>query len=514
MRTRVLLLLVVALAGAGCRSQAPPPAQADRTLRVLMGADPDNLDPHTSFDDVSSVVLSNVYETLVRFDRNMRLEPALAVRWINPDDRTWRFHLDPRARFADGSPLRATDVKFSLERSRSVAGSMLTGFVRHVTDVTVVDDHTIDLHTTQPVAILNGLALIPVVSERYTREGGDARLAREPFGTGPYRVAQWQRGQHIVLEPNPHHPRPPVVRRAMIQLLPAGVSMGEIVSREADLTLYPSGRVLTEIEKTRPGDLAVLTSESLTVYYLSLNVRPSVPGLATPNPLADVRVRQALARAIDRHAIARGPLRGLEPAGQLTVPQVFGHDPETAVPTADAAGARALLAQAGREGVEVVLDTIAGGSSPLEKALIEQWQKAGIKARLRELPADEAAKAVIEGRYQASIEGYSCTSGDASELLTWLLHSRESAGGLGAGNSAGYSNPDVDHIAETNLAVFDARERQRLLRRGLRIVSDEVPYVPLVATRDDYVVRTTISWRPAVNSEVRFEDVRWAGEPQ
>jgi peptide/nickel transport system substrate-binding protein len=499
-------LAVVAAASACTRATPAPEA---RPLRVMMGANPVNLDPHTSFDDVSSVVLVNVYEPLVRFDRNLRLVPALASRWINPDDRTWRFYLDPQARFSDGTPVRAADVKFSVDRLRSVSGSQLVGFVRHVSSVDVIDEHTVDLRTQTPVSILNGLALIPIVSERRTRELG-GRLEKDPFGTGAYRVARWDQGQQIVLEPNPHHPRPPVVKRVEILLRGDGLKPDELLNGNVDLALYPGRRVLDEMDRRKPETFSVLSSESLAVYYVTLNTRAAIPGRAGRNPLADARVRRALALALDPAEIGRAPLRGLTPATQLTVPQVFGYDPSLQRTAPDRERARAQIAALFPDGLEVALDAIAGGTPTIEKRIVEQWQLAGVKASLRELKEAEATRVVRAGEFMATVEGYVCTSADASELLTYLLHTPSEVHGYGSGNSAGYSNPEVDRLAEQNLAVFDAKERQQLLQRALRLAAEDAPYLPLFAIRDHYILRRGIEWRPAVNGEVRLEELRFA----
>jgi ABC-type transport system substrate-binding protein len=93
--TAVVLGLLV-----GCRPV--PSAAPQRALRVLVAQDVRTLDPHVSFDTVSSVLLDNIFESLVRFDRSFHVTSDIALRWINPDDRTWRFFLDPTARFPDG----------------------------------------------------------------------------------------------------------------------------------------------------------------------------------------------------------------------------------------------------------------------------------------------------------------------------------------------------------------------------------------------------------------------------
>ena len=156
-------LLVPALAALTCLACSEIKLVADPpTLRVVMGQDiAETMDPQVPFDEVSSAIHFNIFETLVRFDNSFRLTGRLAERWINPNDRTWRFFLSKSARFSDGSPLRASDVRFSLERVRTLPGSQLTGLVEHISSVEVVDDGTVDVHTDTPLAIMNSLAFTP-----------------------------------------------------------------------------------------------------------------------------------------------------------------------------------------------------------------------------------------------------------------------------------------------------------------------------------------------------------------
>jgi peptide/nickel transport system substrate-binding protein len=499
--------VVLALLTAAC-SSPPPGPKPERALRVLMGVEPTHLDPHTAFDDVSTLALANTYGTLVRFDANLQLSPSLALRWINPDDRTWRFHLDPEARFPDGSRLQAGDVKFSLERLRSISGSQLTGFVRHVAAIEVVDAHTIDLRTERPVAILNGLALIPIVSEAHTRKVGDESLATQPFGTGPYRLERWEKGRQMVFVANPHHPRKPSIARAVVELRPNGPQLSDLAALDPDLTLYPGRKLLDELDRNADARYELLAAQGLYTYYVSLNVRPTIPGVVAKNALAEPRVRRALALALDPRLLVAPPLRGMSPAWQLTVPQVFGFDPSIPQRGADLQAARALLAEAGQPAPEVVLDVLAGSPATLEKRILEQWLAIGVRGRLRELSPEAATQAVAEGRFQATTEGYGCTSADSGELLTYLLHTRDPEKGYGAGNSAGYSNPEVDRLTEQNLSVLDPRQRQRVLQETLRIALRDAVYVPLVVVRETYVKRRGIAWVPPIHAELRFDEVQ------
>lgn len=512
MRARPLLFLPLALALAACA--APPPApQQTRALSILMGADVSTLDPQASFDDVSAVILVNIFETLVRFDNDFRLSPGLAQRWINPDDRTWRFFLDGRARFSDGSALTAGDVKFSIERLKGLAGSQLSGFVRHVTSVDAVDELTVDIHTDTPVAILNGLAFIPVMSEKHVRSAGD-RVGRLPFGTGPYKLTGWDQRKSIVLEANEHRHPLPDVRRAEFTLHDGGIVLDDLLKLRPHLTLFLRRAEVEDFEKRRGPGLKLVSSDGLTVYYLTFNLAPRIAGHRGANPLRDVRVRRALAQAVDREELVRAALKGLgRPASQLIIPQVFGFNPRAEPPPYDPQAAREQLARAGASGLELPFDTVQGGSHMIEKLLIAQWGKIGVKASLREMPAELRQRSLETDSFAVTLEGYGCTSGDASELLTFCLHARDPAKGYGPGNHAGYSNPEMDRITEENLRIFDPKKRLEMLQRALGIATDELPYIPLVSVRDVYVVSDDIRWTPPVNAEIRLSEISFRPGP-
>jgi peptide/nickel transport system substrate-binding protein len=475
-------------------------------LKVVLGGDIRGLDPHATFDDVTDTVLGNVFETLVLFDPNLQLVPGLALRWINPDERTWRFYLDPQARFSDGTPLRAEDVKFSLERLRGLKESHLSGFVRHVQSADAVDERTVDVRTETPVAILNDLALIPIVRRAL---GSPAGAGPSLLGTGPYFVASWQPGRRLELQANPHRPAP-AIARAEFLIRSAGWDAPALREARADLALFPHRARLEELQRELDPSLALVKAGGLSVYYVTFNLRPTLPGRAGPNPLRDARARQALDLAVDRAALAAA-VPSLRPVHQLVVPEVFGYDPTLAPVAPDAARARRLAHEAGLHRTELHLDAPDVPGARLPQALVAQWRAAGIGVTLRLHPPAELPALVEQGRFEVTYEGYACGSGDASELLTFALHSPDPSRGYGAGNTASYANAEVDRIAEENLRVFDPRARLALLQRALRRAAEDRPYVPLVSVEDVYVVSKALRFRPRPSGELRLAEIRWDG---
>src|ERR1700752_562861 len=120
---RAWLVIALALLGGfflSCKEKEPSAAPPKGPLVILVGTDLTSLDPQIPFEVDSSYVLGNIFESLVEFDSSFRLSPCLAKRWTNPDDHTWRFYLNEQAFFSDGTPLKGSDIKFSIERLKSL----------------------------------------------------------------------------------------------------------------------------------------------------------------------------------------------------------------------------------------------------------------------------------------------------------------------------------------------------------------------------------------------------------
>ncbi|MFN6955692.1 MAG: ABC transporter substrate-binding protein, partial [Acetobacteraceae bacterium] len=119
------------------------------TFRWANDGDVNSMDPYARNETFLLSFMANIYEPLVRRDRNLRVEPALAVRWENPNPTTWRFHIRPNVRFTDGTPLTGDDVVFSIERARA-QGSNIQAYFASVAEVRLVDPMTVDVITRQP----------------------------------------------------------------------------------------------------------------------------------------------------------------------------------------------------------------------------------------------------------------------------------------------------------------------------------------------------------------------------
>ncbi len=489
----------MALLAAACQIASP---EQPRPLRLLVAADLPSLDPQTTWDEVSSAVLGNVFDTLVRFDSALHARPGVARSWITPDPGTWRFRIDPQARFHDGTPVRAEDVVFSIERQRSIAGAGGEVFARHVGGVRALGDDTVDVVTDAPAVLLSSLAAIPILSRRHSET---VRPGGLPMGSGPYRMVAWEAGRRAQLVASPYWSRPLAVREVEILLRPPDVSADEVIAARPDLALFLRLSTLRALDRRRPPGLRTARTSGLSVFYVALNTRAQ-RGDARPNPLHDPRLRQALDLALDRRELARVGLRGYgRPAWQLVPPEVVGYDPGLPPAERDLPRARALLREAGHPALELGLLAPASDPAWLGELLRRQWAQAGITLRIRRQPDESAARLLDQGAFDLAIQGYGCTSGDAGELLSFALRSPGAGGG--AGNIAGYANPEVDRLADLGLRQLDPRDRLQTVQRALRQAAADRPYLPLYSMDDVVVVAATLRWRPRFTGEVRVADM-------
>lgn len=513
MRIRLVCLLAVALTAfvffPGCKKEPAPPQGSARPLVILIGSDVTSFDPQIPFDE-SSIVLGNIFQRLVEFDNTFQLSPGLATRWTNPDDKTWRFYLDPESRFSDGSRLNASDVKFSIERLKGLSHSDLQGFTEHMSTVSVVDNHTVDIKTDIPFSILNNLVFIPILSEKYVLNAGD-KIGESPMGTGPYKLDHWEKDKHISLSANPYYPHKLAIEKVdyLIVTDPEAV-LDTIVKIKPDISNALPFRKIEDFQKRKITGQRIVSANGIAVYYLIFSLKPSLPEFGGKNPLTDVRVRKALSYSTDLKTVVQSISKGFgRVPSQMVAPEIFGFDPTIPSPTYDVEKAKALLTEAGYSNLTIPIYSQQTGTHRFEKMMIEQWAKCGVTGVLKLLPDEEYFKKQADGDLPASITGYSCGSGDASELLTFNMHTRNVEKSYGKGNSALYSNPEVDRIAEENLRTFNPKERLLLLQKAIRIVTDEIPYLPLVIFDDVYIVSDRVNWNPPVTGEVKISDIRY-----
>jgi peptide/nickel transport system substrate-binding protein len=488
------LLLGAALAGllAACSPREEPPA---RPLRIGVEADPIALDPHRHSDFHTSVVLANIYEGLTSFDALLRVGPGLAATWENPNDTTWLFQLRPGVRFHDGRAVTTEDVVFSLQRALTLPGTDVASYLAGVKTMRAVDPHTVEITTERPAAtLLQKLAFVSVVPR-----GSPAEI-RRPVGTGPYRLTAWLPGRRVELRAFEAYWRgaPAETNVWLLPVTDEAARMRRLLAGDLDLA---AGLTPESAAKVKASDCCrVASQESLLVRHLEMRVdRP---------PFSDLRVRQAVDLAVDRPALVARLLLGQGRAsGQMVTHNDVGFAPDSLPAARNLPRARALLAAAGyAQGLEVDFEYRAGSRGVAE--LRAQLAEAGIRTRPVARRWDDLYARMLDGRVTFQLGAVLAESGDASDVLDSMVHSRGTRPAYGDSNSSGYANPALDELIERSAVTLDPLKRRELLQRCMRILSHDLPNVPLFVPFDLYGVREGVDWQPRLDAAVRAADVR------
>ena len=374
-RLAALALLLLALTLAA-------PAHARDVLRFGMQLEPPILDPTSgAAAAIDEVATGSIFEGLARTGPGGQIEPALAESWeIAPDGRLYVFHLRHGVRFQDGAPFDASVVKFSLDRARA-PGSLNAqkAYLSVIGHVETPDPYTVRLLLSRPSAVLIHVLTwgdAAMVSPRTA-----ATDATAPVGTGPFRLQQWRRGDSITLVRNPTYWGPPSRLRAMVIKFIADPTAAAAAMKAGDLDAFPgfpAPETVAEIRRDPRFTVVVGTTQGKTI--LALNNAKA--------PFSDLRVRRALAHAVDRRAVIDGAMFGYgQPIGSHFPPQDPDYIDLTGLYPHDVAKARALLAQAGYpNGFDAVLRLPPPSYARRSGEIIAaQLAQAGVRVRIENL---------------------------------------------------------------------------------------------------------------------------------
>ena len=528
MKSLRVALVWALLLFAGTVSLANPANAA--TLRIASAFDPQTMDPHALALLYHSRVYTQVYESLVNRDEQFRLEPSLALSWQAVGPTTWRFKLRPGVLFHDGTPFTADDAVFSFERA--LGGTSQRSFqLKGVKAARKVDDLTLDLVLEAPDAVLpEKLFMLAMMSRAWSarhkvEQAQDFNGKQETFavrnanGTGPFALERFEPDVRTVLKRNPRwwgwadKRSGNLDEVTLIAIRSDATRLAALVSGEVDLVLDPPVQDIERLK--REPAIKLLQVTDLGQQYLTFDQSrdelegsdAKVNGKAT-NPFKDVRVRRAVYQAINVDLITRKVLRGLAtPTGAFLSPKVDGSPPELdkRLPF-DPAKARALLAEAGYpNGFSVNLDCV---NVPWREAVCQAMTvmltQVGIRAQLRSSPTNQFFPK-LSGATASFIEFGWTPNPDAWSSLNALFRTWDKTG-LGTFNAGRYSNPKLDELIDHMRVEPDLTRRRAMVGVALRIVNDELPFIPLYRRTLSWAMTkkvTTVQW-PSDSAELRW----------
>jgi peptide/nickel transport system substrate-binding protein len=467
------------------------------TFRWASTTDPQTMDPHAANVAPVTSFLNNIYEGLVRRNADMAIEPSLATAWEPlSDGHGWRFHLRQGVRFHGGEAFTADDVLFSYQRASSEQSDVRSWFAG-VSEVRVVDDHTVEFVTNAPNPLFpDSIANFMILDRGWTEANGADVPARdeEKFttrhtnGTGPFVLTARDPGVEIRLAPNPdwwdtatHN----VTEAVFNPIENAATGLAALLSGEIDMLAPVPLRDVARLRDTS----GIRTFEGLETRVIMLGFNHAAEALwsdaagGAANPFADTRVRRAATLAIDVAAINQVLMSGMaEPASQLLPEGLSGWSAAHAArPAHDPATARALLAEAGLEGgfsfgLRCTNDRYLNDEAVCQ-AVTGMLQQVGLNAQLETMPVRGYWGELREGNFDMFLLGWSPGTFDAEHPIRFLAATPD--GTLGSWNFGGFSDTRVDELLPLIQQELDPALRQEMLDEVAGILKDRVAYVPL-----------------------------------
>lgn len=488
-----LALLALALA------VAPGHAQVKDALVVDLPNDAATLDPHLQWDTDSYTIYRNIFDNLVTRDQDGKIVPQVASAWRYLDDTTIEFDIRQGIAFHDGSPLTAEDVAFSIRRiiDPNLKSPQLSQFDQIVSaEPAGPGKVTVKTKTPYP-ALFAQLVKLSVVPKAAVEKLGDQKFNLEPVGSGPYKLQTWQKGVQTTLVANETYWRgKPPFKTVTFRVVP------DVSTRVADLRTGRADivRQLGPDEASAlKGDpqLKVLSVPTERIGYMFIN--------ALAGPTADVRVRRALAHAIDRGALIEALLGGYgKPVNVVLTPANFGYVSDVKGYEYDPAKAKALLKEAGAEGASLSFLTSPAYDRRIVEAIQQMLQEVGLKVeivaldhptflRRRQGRPDEAGS--------LSLGRWSCACQDADGVIFPLFRS----GGLWSK----YSNPAFDAEVDAARRILDEKKRLEHYRKAFEILREDVPGIGLYQDFAIYGARKELQWTPTPNEAFFVTEMKW-----
>ena len=476
--------------------------EGGRLVRLYI--DPPTLDPHLTTDATSAQIIIEVFGGLVTIDKDLNIAPDLAEDWdVSPDGLIYTFHLNPEATFHDGRPVTADDVRWSLERATNpltespvvdqylgdIVGveEKLNGDAPNISGVRVIDDNTVEITIDAPKSYFLAKLTYPTgfVLDQENVESNPRNWFRTPNGTGPFKLAQYDVGEKLLLTRNEnYHLGAP--RLAEVEMILSGgtsmlmyendeIHISGVALADLDRLLDPTNELNPELRRAPP---------SFSVQYIGMNVNEP--------PLDDPKVRQALNFAIDKQEIATivlgdqvVPAQGILPPGfpgffenlkgyefdpdearRLLRESSYGDDLANMPPV--------TITTAGSFGATVSLDM---------EVILQMWERnLGIQAEFQQTEFATFLKDLHKRRFQMFDIGWIADYPDPGNFLDILFHSESS------NNHTNYNNPQVDALLEQARTETDEVIRYQIYNQVEQKIIDDAPWVPLWYSGEQYVL--------------------------
>jgi peptide/nickel transport system substrate-binding protein len=470
------------------------------TYKFANQGDALSMDPHSLNESLQLNFTLNIYEPLVGRGKKLELVPALATDWKQTAPTVWRFNLRKGVQFHDGTPFTADDVIFSYERAKG-DGSDVKTYVGSIKEITKINDHAIDIVTTEPFPILpDVLSLWAILSKKWCtenratqpvdkRKGIENTASFKANGTGPFRLRSREPGIRTTLVRNLNYWDKSIETNIdEVIFTPIGnasTRVAALLSGEIDMMepvpVQDIGRL------SAAPNIKVLQAPELRTIFLGMDQSRNellFSNVKGKNPFKDKRVRQAFYQAIDINAIQKTVMRGASaPTGLMAAPGIKGvpMDLNGRLPY-DTSAAQKLLADAGYpQGFEVGMNCPNDryvNDEDICKAVAAMLARINVKVNLMSESKATYFPKILSRSTSFYLLGWTPGSYDSHNPL-FALMATPGAGGQGQFNLGSYSNPKIDELTKAIATETDDKKRTAMIREAMKIHQDDVGHLPL-----------------------------------
>jgi len=508
---KITLMATAALALSSVLIASPANVQA-KELRVGYTEDALTLDPANHRKRTSQTIIRNMYDGLVTRDPNMNVVTQAAESWKQIDATTYEVTLQKGITFHDGSAMTSEDVKYTFDRltkEGAIGGqtSPRKSLVGPVKEVQVVDDRTVRFILSDPwPQFMAFMTLHEIVSKKFAEKVGADGMSTGAMGAGPFKFAKWRKGDSVIMErydgyyggsQNLKPVGKACVDTVIFKTIPENASrVAALLAGDVHIINDLPAHSLKQVENNP--DTRVMTVNGTRSTFIALNNQKK--------PFNDVRVRQAMAHALDRQLIVDKILNGKATLiNGILGPDAFGKNKNLPAYKFDIAKSKALLTEAGYpNGLDVTLD-VTGKDKDTAQAIASLLTKAGIRTKVA---IGESSTLTTRFRTKGkTIDGQ-------MYLTSWGNGSLDPVGIFvpthrtnDRGNSSGYANPAVDKLLDAANTETDRAKRAAMYSEAEAIVNKDLPKLYLWVAQDLYGVSNNLSgWQPSSDGRINLHD--------
>ena len=478
---RIALLAILLLA-------LPALAFAKADLIIATDAPPKSMNPHAYSSDANLSYMSNFFDGLLqRKAPDGKLGPALAVKWKRVDGLTWRFDLRKGVKYHNGNAFTSADVKFTFERMKDPKYSKLLNIANSIAEIQTPNDYTVIFTTKKPVPWFAETMHQNFIVDKESSAGrDDGDYNTRPIGTGAYELVEWVKGSYVMLKANPNYwEGAPKYKTVQIRpLVEEATRFAAIAGKQVDIV---NGVPITLFDRIKKmPHVEVISRPARRCIYMDISNKQGTP-------FADLRVRQAIAHAINEEEIIAKVMRGQATlAHQVPDVPTVGYDKSIKRLPYDPAKAKKLLAAAGYpNGFDI---SIAGpndryvNDEKICEAVAKYLAKVGLKVTLDVKPKSIFFDELADNKHRFYLIGWFDGSFDFGRSAEKLLHTPDKDKGMGVYNGALYMNPEIDAKILASSSILDRGKREKALQEINRKSVKDVAWIPLHYQQDIFAV--------------------------